>query len=283
MHLSKRVRARFLLIFIAMLPLVSVFAADAPAPVASPTATPAFVPPPPPVTPVFNCKPLPKFDPADWSAVEKAFSDAVAIPYRQAWLEKPDEKFEAATVRIGWTRDAVWFYCVMEDRYIFNPTTRMNEIPDPAIAAGNEVSTVMGDAFEVLVRHEDINPGPYYELHVTPENQVLQLTWGSWRDYLETGRHIEMHFIDGEKAFTSFTKIDNMHKQWRVLMKVPVALLKMDAIIPGDSWRFSCCRYDFDQGNPRAVYSSTSPIQSYRGHRMSFQRQEEWGILKFVK
>ncbi|MEO8204765.1 MAG: hypothetical protein ABI615_01200 [Chthoniobacterales bacterium] len=240
---------------------------------------------------VFECRPIPPFDPLHWKSVEMIFEALPAIPLQQNWLPAPESQFEPATVRVGWQPDSVWIYAVMEDRDIFNPTTRMNQLQDPNEKIPGKdydvVTAVMGDVLEVLVR--GANSGPYYELHVTPQNQALQLKWMDWKDYAtmeetpEAKNPFVSHLVNGERLFTSYVQVDKAHKQWRVLMQIPARLINgTDTISIGQDWLISCSRYDWDQDVARPGLSSTSVHQKYRGHSISFHRQEEWGRLKFV-
>ncbi|MEO6053159.1 MAG: hypothetical protein ABIP97_04030 [Chthoniobacterales bacterium] len=244
-----------------------------------------------PKPPVFECKPIPPFDPLHWKSVEMIFEALPAIPLQQSWLPEKDSRFEPATVSIGWQPDSVWIYALMEDRDIFNPTTRMNQLQEPDMNVPGQdperVTTVMGDVFEVLVRAA--NAGPYYELHVTPHNQVLQLKWLDWKDYVSTEEKpgaknlFAAHFVNGERLFASYVQVDKAHKQWRVLMQIPARLINgTDAISLGQNWLISCSRYDRDQDVIGPILSSTSPHQKQRGRSISFHRQDKWAQLKFV-
>ncbi len=232
--------------------------------------------------PLIECKPLPPFEPTDWISVGKAFADSTPVSFQQGWLKQLEPGFKPTSVRTGWDEHSLWVYAELDDVDIFNPTTKMNEITDPGKAKPdpwfNPISSTAGDVFEIFVRHAEKEP--YYELHITPQNQALQLRWPDARAYPKMCHEktkIDPHVIQGEKVFTSYTKVDRERQKWFVLAAIPAQLVsESESISPNEVWRISFCRYDFTTGNDAPVLSSTSP-HAARG----FHRLHEWGRLKF--
>lgn len=192
----------------------------------------------------------------DWDAIERAFAGAAPIELAQAWRPQPQANFAPGNARLGWGDEALWVYAVLRDDDIFN-----------AADAPNQPTWTTGDVFEIFLRPMEQNA--YFELHVTPENQTLQLRYPdedalarskSWREFLVT-----------RPLFSSYTRVEA--GQWRVLAEIP-----RRSIVEGDSWRgqwtFSLSRYDTTRGQDKPVLSSTSPHPQPR-----FHRQSEWRRL----
>ncbi|MEO6053180.1 MAG: hypothetical protein ABIP97_04135 [Chthoniobacterales bacterium] len=260
------------------------------APVTEPTPTPT--PFPTPLT--ISCKPLPKFDPSEQKSVAKAFKNAEPSPFQQTWLPEKDKGFEPGNVRLGWKPDALWIYAVMDDADVSNPTTKMNEMQDLATTDAKHyriVTTLLGDAFEMIVRQQE--PAPYYEFHVTPQNQILQLKWLDWKDYGSTDwrpgakNTFLSHLVEGAKLFTSNVWINRERKQWSVLISVPAELITgKKTISAGDMWLFTSARYDaLSKDDPNPITSSTTLHFRSRNPRrfLSFHRADEWSHINFQK
>ncbi len=236
------------------------------------------------------CKTLSSFDPSDWKSVEAAFKDATPVAMWQAWHNTPDPTFKPATIRTGRRGNSLWIYAQVEDVSINDRATRLNEMRDipPDLKPGQSfdfLSTTCGDVFEIFLRRS--SQKDYFELHVTPQNQALQLHWAGAQDYIdsdvedvrESKRQIAKRVIPPPKAFTSHTRVDEKNQTWHVLAEVPAGLLDESVgITNGEVWRFSFSRYDFTKGNDVPIVSSTSLHKS-----CNFHCQEEWGQLHFSK
>lgn len=187
----------------------------------------------------------------------------MVIPLRQAWLDTPQLEFRPATVRTARTDAELLVYAELEDDDIFNPETRFNE---PSFRCG--------DVFEMFFR--PVNQEPYYECHVTPENQHLQLRIPSATALLAAcGRPgIPTGWFHPTAVFESRVEVDAANRRWRVLAVVPFRCIEENG--PALEWQFSFSRYDYTRGVDQPVLSSTSP----HAHP-HFHRQEEWGRLVF--
>ena len=187
----------------------------------------------------------------------------------QAWLPKPEEGLERAVVRAGWSAGALVVEAELGDVDAFNPAKAFNEI-----AYGK------GDVFEIFVRPEAQDA--YFEFHVTPENQLLQLRWPDAGAIMRLPReHSEEKllgpYLVGPSRIASETRVDPAAKKWFVRASVPFAMVvEKGPMKPGDRWFCSFCRYDYTRGQKRPVLSSTSAHA-----RCSFHRQEEWRPIVF--
>ena len=211
------------------------------------------------------CRPLPDFEPNDWNAIERAFAPFDSCALRQAWREEPEPNFQAARVRAGWRADALWVYAELDDLDIFNAATHLND-----------ATYQLGDIFEIFVR--PATQDTYFEFHVTPENQQLQLRWPDALAIANFGgghQSLTPYFV--EDFLHSQINVQVAHNRWRVLARVPASIAQSQSIRAGDVWMFSFSRYDCTRGVKEPVWSSTSP------HAVpSFHRQHEWGHMTFA-
>jgi hypothetical protein len=147
-------------------------------------------------------------------------------------------------------------------------------------SAMNERTWMTGDVFEIFLKP----PGQeaYYEFHVTPGNQILQLRVPNMADFygpvsLEEKRGAFTRRLIADKMIESRTEILRESERWRVMVSVPLDRLcenkKREA---GDIWTASFCRYDYTGGQAKPVVSSTSSHE-----RLDFHNQPEWRRLIF--
>ena len=193
----------------------------------------------------------------------------VEWPLHQNWLAAPEPGLQPGVVRLNWSENALLVEAELTDLDIFNPITGFNQV-----AYGD------GDVFEIFIRPE-AQPA-YYEIHVTPHNQVLQLRWkdaDAIRGPKPSGTRDQVlaPFKVDHARITSETRIDTAANKWFVRAEVPFALImETGQIQPGARWFCSFCRYDYTRGRQQPVVSSTSP------HTVcNFHRQQEWQPIEF--
>ena len=216
--------------------------------------------------PELTSRPLPNFDAADWSAVENAFATADSCEFQQAWRESPEPGFQPARVRVGHRDNALWVYAELSDLDIFNAAAHLND-----------ATYAKGDIFEIFVR--PLEQEDYFEFHVTPENQNLQLHWPDdqavW-SCEDTQESLSPYFVPGV-LLRSRTQVLREENLWRVLASVPFSVARAGSTQAGDVWSFSFSRYDCTRGQDEPVFSASSPHAQPR-----FHRQQEWGRLIFA-
>ena len=214
--------------------------------------------------PALLCRNQPKFNPSDWSAVTAAFAASDVCAMHQAWLPAPLAGFRPASVRVGHDADALWVYAHLQDDDPFNPETKFNA---PAFTRG--------DAFEMFLRPEA--QAAYFELHVTPENQIFQLRIPSAEVFAmpKLNPKATDQWLIPTPVFDHWTRVDRAAGWWEVLARVPFGSIVESGSAPaGRHWHFSFCRYDYTREIQSPVLSSTSP------HSVcNFHRQTEWGML----
>jgi hypothetical protein len=213
-----------------------------------------------------QCHRLASFDARDWSAVKQAFAGASPCKLTQMWREIPEAEFQPAQARAGWRDDALWVYAELSDCDIFNDAAHFNDR-----------TYELGDLFEILIRPD--GQEDYFEFHITPENQQLQLHWPDadaiWK-FDERHESLQPYFVP-KVLLVSQTEVQHQNNFWRVLAKIPSCVARSKSIKVGDVWVFSFSRYDCTRGKSDPALSSCSPHAQPR-----FHRQQEWGRLHFL-
>jgi len=214
------------------------------------------------------CGALPKFAWDDWESIAAAFKDAQPTLLQQAWLIQPQPEFRPGRVRTGWTDEALLIYAELDDDDIFNPVTELNA-----------PSFLHGDVFEMFLR--PLGQSAYYEFHVTPQNQKLQLRIPSVEEFNAPrgSAGIPPAWMISSRVIESRVQICAADSQWRVLAAIPFDMVaEVKKPQPGSQWLFSFSRYDYTRQKPEPILSSSSPHQI-----LSFHRQEEWGVLRLIR
>lgn len=140
----------------------------------------------------------------------------------------------------------------------------------------NDCTWEKGDVFEMFL--SDPLGADYLELHVTPNNQKLQVRVPRLEIWMDRDRrHAAMDgFLVPQEIFSSQVWIEE--ERWCVLARVPFSALGLKEIPEGDELLFSFCRYDTTPGTPSPVLSSSSPHKAE-----NFHRWHEWKRLRFSK
>ena len=219
-------------------------------------------------TPVkLACQNLPNVPWGDWPGLAKVLAGAPVCELGQAWLATPSPGFRPSRVWTGWTSQALIVYAELEDVDIFNPVTEFN-----ALAFRS------GDVFEMFLRPE--NQAAYYEFHITPGNQKLQLRIPSATAFEEARRQpcIPAEWFVTSRVVESQVRVDEAAERWSVVAEVPFDLVaEKGRPQTGDCWRFSFSRLDYTRGESEPVLSSSSSHTE-----CNFHRQQEWGILQLT-
>jgi hypothetical protein len=217
--------------------------------------------------PFLNVKSLAKADLESWPQLVSVLSDAQAIESQQAWRSDLEPGFRPMRVKTGWTRDALYVLAEIEDADIFNPEKQFNAL-----------SFMKGDVFEMFLRPCDQDA--YFEFHVTPENQKLQLRFPSAAAFAVARAQpgLPPEWFISHRVIESRVRVNTATQRWEVAAEIPLDLI-CEASQPrcDTRWLFSFSRYDYTRGQENPVLSSTSPHKV-----LSFHRQEEWGELRFA-
>lgn len=215
--------------------------------------------------PELTCAELPAFDESDLSAVRRAFQTVVPCALGQAWQPETSPGFAPAAVWTGWREDALLVFAELTDRDIFTRATVLNQR-----------MWELGDTFEMFLR--PAGQKEYFEFHVTPNNQRLQLRIPS-AEALRLARvaNVFDKFLLPGDVFRSVTWVQPENKKWFAYVAIPSTPICGQAQIrTGSRWHFSFSRYDYTHGQSEPVISSTSSHA-----QPDFHRQDEWGVMIF--
>lgn len=208
-----------------------------------------------------------------WNAppLGSAHSPAAAVlgsewkPLVQAWQVSPerDATLRRGTARVLWEPSALIF----EAR--FTGVNQRNRA-----TALNQRTWELGDVCEVFVFGEDMPA--YLEVHVTPENQRLQLRFPPGAiEEVRAGRATLASFMVPDPSWveTSVTLMDAEQVLYRI--RIPTTSLGLAVpLAPGTALRAAVCRYDYGASPDGPVLSSTAPLREPFFHRFA-----EWSPL----
>jgi len=131
----------------------------------------------------------------------------------------------------------------------------------------NELTWETGDVCELFL--QVAGQGEYVELHVTPENQRLQLRFSATgiAEVRAGRRRLEEFMIADPHWVTSRTRLEPGH--WITHLSVPAACLGLAAFTPGQRLRAAVCRYQCLPGQPEPVTSTTAALTQPGFHQPS--------------
>lgn len=187
---------------------------------------------------------------------ELSSNPLLRLPYRQAWLEQPEIDFRPGLAQIHAVQDGFVVLAALKDDDIHNSADGFNQ-----------KTWLMGDVFEFFIQTAD---DVYYEIHVTPENQVLFLKW-SPELFRAVGRKeasFSSALIDDKQFASSSTIRNNASGYWTVCLFLPYAKLGLrQEKLAESSLRVSFTRYDAAVGRA-PVLSATPPFTKENFHQL---------------
>ncbi len=211
---------------------------------------------------------------SSWAApalTEPAFSVPLASPanlgpdwveLRQSWLAASEANFNRGWARIRWDQAGLLFETVFLQR---NPANHARQL--------NERTWELGDIAEFFL--QEVAGGRYLELHVTPENQRLQLLWppdGLARFRAGTAA-LEQFTVGDPNWVSSETQVEKTH--WAARAYVPFRCLGLAPGAQLGGLRTAVCRYDRSHGPE--ILSSTARLSEPNYHRIA-----EWAQLQLA-
>jgi hypothetical protein len=203
---------------------------------------------------------VPAFAWGDWTAIQASLRTGVRLDFAQPWFAEPEADFRPGHVWLGVSDEQLVAYSVFEDDQPHNRAT-----------AWNEPTWTTGDVIEFFFQAEG-RPG-YYEFHVTPENQRLQLFFPSSASFHEWRGH--RHWAISDSKFESLARIHPERTAWEAVMRIPLALVLDEPREDGSRrFRFSFSRYDYQPGRAKPVTSATTPLSRPDFHHIP---QWSWG------
>lgn len=135
----------------------------------------------------------------------------------------------------------------------------------------NERTWQLGDVCEVFVQLS--GRSEYLEIHVTPENQRLQLLFphGAIERVRAGQGRLDEYFINYPSWVESRSRVEADF--WSVQVRIPVLRFHLSQLGPEQTFQTAVCRYDCTLG-ATPVLSSTAAFTE-----ASFHRHREWTDL----
>jgi len=179
------------------------------------------------------------------------------LPLRQAWREQTECDFQPGWARVRWIGSSLSYDVVLAARSPRNRARRLNE-----------PTWELGDVCEIFA--ESPGDSQYLEVHVTPENQRLQLRWTKkTHDAFSAGKMSLADAMESNPQWVeSASEVSSGY--WRVAVLIPGRLVKNGE---RKCLRTAVCRYDCDSPNG-PVLSSTADLRQPCYHRL-----KEWNQI----
>jgi hypothetical protein len=220
----------------------------------------------PPITTVGShwSVPFQSDPPAEVARLSPLSIDERWRPLGQTWLTgAPEPEFHPGWAQIHWSPGALHFATVFVGSAQRNRAQKLNER-----------TWELGDVCEIFL--QVVGETNYLELHITPENQRLQLLWPA--NGLERFRRndvpLENFLINQVDWVWSSTRVGPGF--WSAHITVPWSCVGIHATGASLAFRAAVCRYDYGD-NSIPTYSSTAPLRE-----PNFHRSNEWSPLKLI-
>ncbi len=194
----------------------------------------------------------------DWTKARQAFNQVPPIWLDQPWRSQRETNFAPGCVHLAVNGSDLLLYSLLQD-----------DTPRNTAAKWNEPTWKTGDVLELFI---GLHGRPdYYEFHVTPENQRLQLHFDGPETIiaLRAGGDLKDICIS-ESKFESATQVAELGKEWQVFLRVNLRALF--GAWEGNQIRFMVGRYDY-QPDGGIVCSCTGSLKA-----PDFHRTEEWTL-----
>ncbi|MGC4047914.1 MAG: NAD-dependent epimerase/dehydratase family protein [Armatimonas sp.] len=173
----------------------------------------------------------------------------------QFWNARPEPELKSTKVSATFSDGKLHVVAELEDDDVFNTATEHNQR-----------TWETGDVFEIFARRDDSEE--YVEVHVTPENIKLHLTFEDFTHTTRIEDDISRVAANPEEIVSTAERTET---GWRATAVVPLPAGS------GDLIRVSFCRYDATQGSEKLVLSSSSPHPVLR-----FHRPLEWTLCRIA-
>ncbi len=183
-------------------------------------------------------------------------------PLYQSWRRNgPENGFQPGWANITWNHDALCIEMLFRGA---SPRNRARSL--------NEATWSLGDVGEIFLQREDVKE--YLELHVTPENQRLQLRWppGGIERLREKSADLSNFAVSDPDWVSSQTRLTL--DAWSACMVVPALCFGLNRLTKGMRLRGAVCRYHYPQVKSPPLLSCTAPLQA-----PFFHRCQDWHVL----
>ena len=205
----------------------------------------------------------------DGKADEEAWKYAAVVErFGQPWLGAKGKPARPTKAKVLWDREYFYFFAEMEDPDLFADITE------------HDGKTWLNDCFEIFLKPSLKDPG-YYEFHVTPNGTTMDLfipDRTKW-NYHNAVKLDEFKWQAKAIARGTLNNPGDRDKGWSCEGRIPWSdFVKTGGRPkPGDEWRYSLCRYDYDTGGKNVHATTISPLTKY-----DFHRHEEFATMRFV-
>jgi hypothetical protein len=154
---------------------------------------------------------------------------------RQAWLDSAEDEFQPACIHLYPEHDRLCIIAALQDTLPRNKAIRLNE-----------TTWELGDVFEIFLQME--NQPNYLEIHVTPENQRLQLRWTARTfDLFKAGeRPLEASMVADPDWIESQTVVTPEKSLWLVYTGIPWSVFDLVEKTKDEHLYCAFCRYDIN-------------------------------------
>lgn len=186
------------------------------------------------------------------------------MPLRQAWSRGgPEDRFQPGWARLRWWPEAFCIETVFCGSRPANRSTRLNQR-----------TWELGEIAEVFL--EEAGAGRYLELHITPENQRLQLLFrhGDIERFRAGEASLESFLVDDPHWVASETAIGAGF--WAMRTILPASIFGGGPLATGRRFLGTFCRYDCDLPES-PVFSATAPLAE-----PSYHRRVDWDEFELV-
>ncbi|MDZ4805577.1 MAG: hypothetical protein SGI90_12020 [Candidatus Eisenbacteria bacterium] len=180
----------------------------------------------------------------------------------QHWRPAAEPGLNSGWARIHWNDTGLLYEAVFLQRRPANRARRLNER-----------TWELGDIAEFFL--QDPATGRYLELHVTPENQRLQLLWplGGLERFRAGTAPLDDFLIPDSRWVESHTGVTAGH--WTARAFIPYSCLGLERPPCPPVLRTAVCRYDRSRGPE--LFSSTARLTEPNYHR-----HQEWAELRLL-
>ena len=170
------------------------------------------------------------------------------------------EGFNPGWARIQWTNAALYYDIILLGSRPRNRAVKLNER-----------TWELGDVAEIFLHTPDLQR--YIEVHITPENQRLQLVWpaGGLDRVRQNMASLEEFTVEAPDWIQSSTHLGPGF--WVSHVVIPFSTLGLNLQNEKPSLQTAVCRYDYSLASA-PVLSSTAPL-----HEPDYHRVNEWQKL----
>jgi len=231
-------------------------------------------------------------EPSTFSIAEKSDSEMVTRQAVCRWAAKPpvidgkldDLCWKQATVidrfATFWTRtprEGTRAYLVWDAEAIYYAGT-MTDTEVRAFGTHRNDTLWEGDVFELFLKPSADHP-EYFEFQANPRGLVFEMAFakrGEHPDPFSKGPVLgtrAVAVVDG-----TLDQPGDKDRSWTVEGRIPWSAFSLTGAkpMPGDSWLFAICRYDYGPEGTQSVQMSSAPLT-----QSSFHRYEDYGTLRF--